>query len=78
MTEALEIEIERAWCALDSIPRRRRTLYLTTGCFRLHWESYPPAGTVEVGTYSLSVSLEHLREDVFHEFEKLQGRAHGR
>lgn len=68
MSEPLEVQIEAAWVTLTKMPpRRRRTLYLTTG-HRIVWASNDMRASrlMEIGTYDRSVTLANLREDVFH------------
>ncbi|BDU17542.1 hypothetical protein [Lysobacter auxotrophicus] len=68
MSETLEVQIEKAWDMLLKMPpRRRRTLYLTTAR-RVVWSSNDVRAShlMEVGTYDRSITLEHLRADVFH------------
>jgi len=68
VSEALAIEIEKAWDVLLKMPpRRRRTLYLTTRR-RIVWASNDVRAShlMEVGTYDRNVTLVALREDVFH------------
>lgn len=77
MSEALEIEIERAWVAMHRFSGER-TLYLTdTGRLRWGWVADRASHAREVGTYTRSVPLEDLRADVFFIFESCKGRRHG-
>lgn len=68
MSEALELQIEEAWVALTKMSLgRSRTLYLTRRR-RVVWAANDRRATelVEIGTYTRSVALAELREDVFY------------
>jgi hypothetical protein len=77
MSEALELEIERAWVGLAKV-YGKRTLFLTeAGKLRWGWVADRTNHGREVGTYTRAVSLEDLRADVFFIFETSRGRVHG-
>lgn len=79
MSEALELQIEEAWVQLTKMPaKRRRTLYLTSGR-RIVYQAVDmrTKRLEEIGTYTRTVTLAVLREDVFWASEQMQGQAHG-
>lgn len=75
--EALEIEIERAWCELSKWPA---TLHLTRSGRIVPPGRNTSTGSEEIGRYTKAVSLADFRGDVFHVFEAMtrRGHAHGR
>lgn len=73
-TEALELEVERAWVALANL-YGLRTLYLTsTNRLRWGWVADRAHEVTEVGTYTRAVPLQDFREDVFFAYEQSTGR----
>ncbi|HEY5805052.1 MAG TPA: hypothetical protein VIT90_15300 [Lysobacter sp.] len=75
----MELQIEEAWVALTKMPpKRKRTLFLTPGR-RVVWYSRDLSSTraVEIGTYTTTVSLVELREDVFFANEQMRDAAKG-
>ncbi|MDI9240756.1 hypothetical protein QLQ15_17775 [Lysobacter sp. LF1] len=68
---ALEVEIESAWVGLTKLSaRRQRTLYLTPRR-RVVWLQRDLRGRASlIGTYTRTVTLAELREDVFFVLEQ--------
>lgn len=74
--QALELEVERAWCSLTKWPT---TIWLTPkGKVLRAAASDTVAGAEYVGRYTKAVLLVDFRGDVFHIFEAMTRRgSHG-
>lgn len=75
MSEALEIEIERAWCELSQF-RRRRLFLTTTGKIvdNEHANRYK-FESIEIGPVSGSITLKEFRDKVFNVFDRMPRHA---
>lgn len=72
--EALELELERAWCDLKIWPA---VLYLTpAGEIVSAKRGESILGAEEIGRYTKAVKLADFRGDVFHVFEAMTRRGH--
>lgn len=71
-SEALELEVERVWCALTHKPATLSLL--PTGRIVQATEANACVRAEEIGRYTKAIALADFRADVFFAFEQTHGR----